>query len=224
MEVISRADAKAAGLKRYFTGAPCKHGHVVERLVGNCSCVECENARNAAWRRRNPELKAEMSRGWYERNKERKRQTNSAWYELNKDIKLQTWRVWYERNMDRQMQKLRAWRELNKERIKQTNREWKLNNSDRVRLNDKNNRHKRRSQQRAGMSSAELSAWIERQPKACHWCGKKCAKKFHIDHYVPLSKGGAHAAENLVISCPSCNGRKHAKDPYEFANQVGRLF
>lgn len=37
MEIITRADAKAAGLKWYFTGKPCKHGHITERYVtGNC--------------------------------------------------------------------------------------------------------------------------------------------------------------------------------------------
>jgi hypothetical protein len=32
-EIISRKEAKAAGLTRYFTGKPCKRGHVVERRV-----------------------------------------------------------------------------------------------------------------------------------------------------------------------------------------------
>jgi hypothetical protein len=44
MQIISRAEAKAKGLKRYFTGKPCKHGHVAEREVFNATCVECERA------------------------------------------------------------------------------------------------------------------------------------------------------------------------------------
>jgi hypothetical protein len=44
MQIISRAEAKAKGLKRYFTGKPCKHGHVAERQVSNATCVECERA------------------------------------------------------------------------------------------------------------------------------------------------------------------------------------
>jgi hypothetical protein len=32
-EIITRADALAKGLKRFFTGKPCKRGHVVERRV-----------------------------------------------------------------------------------------------------------------------------------------------------------------------------------------------
>ena len=35
-----RSEAKAAGKARYFTGRPCKHGHLVERYVGG-ACVDC---------------------------------------------------------------------------------------------------------------------------------------------------------------------------------------
>ena len=44
MQIISRAEAKAKGLRFYFTGKPCKHGHVAERVVLNATCVECERA------------------------------------------------------------------------------------------------------------------------------------------------------------------------------------
>ena len=39
--VISRADARAAGLKRYFTGEPCRNGHVAERMVVSYLCIAC---------------------------------------------------------------------------------------------------------------------------------------------------------------------------------------
>lgn len=42
MEVISRQQAKALGLKRYFTGKPCKHGHIDERRVHDGACCECQ--------------------------------------------------------------------------------------------------------------------------------------------------------------------------------------
>lgn len=40
MEIISRKQAIERGLKRYFTGKPCVHGHVSERLV-TVGCMEC---------------------------------------------------------------------------------------------------------------------------------------------------------------------------------------
>lgn len=39
--IISRDAAHALGFTRYYTGLPCKHGHIAERLIANTGCVEC---------------------------------------------------------------------------------------------------------------------------------------------------------------------------------------
>jgi 5-methylcytosine-specific restriction endonuclease McrA len=62
----------------------------------------------------------------------------------------------------------------------------------------------------------------------CYWCNKKLDKKnigknIHLDHYVPLAKGGLNTIENIVISCSKCNMSKHSKDPIVFANSIGKL-
>lgn len=41
MEILSRSDAIARQQRHYFTGRPCKHGHVAPRYVQSCTCVEC---------------------------------------------------------------------------------------------------------------------------------------------------------------------------------------
>lgn len=41
MEKISRTQAMKKGLKRYYTGRRCKHGHDSQRYVQSCSCVAC---------------------------------------------------------------------------------------------------------------------------------------------------------------------------------------
>lgn len=41
----TRAEAMALGLPRYFTGKPCRHGHVAERLVSAKSCCDCDRLR-----------------------------------------------------------------------------------------------------------------------------------------------------------------------------------
>jgi hypothetical protein len=62
--LISRADAKARGLKRYFTGIPCKHGHVSERNTSTTGCLACWRARYAA----NPGPRKARHRAWYAEN------------------------------------------------------------------------------------------------------------------------------------------------------------
>lgn len=50
----------------------------------------------------------------------------------------------------------------------------------------------------------------------CYLCGHLIPKgRRHLDHIVPLSKGGAHVASNLACACRSCNARKGAKLPEE---------
>jgi hypothetical protein len=41
--IISRKDAFNKGLKRFFTGEPCKRDHYCERFVVNGACVQCQN-------------------------------------------------------------------------------------------------------------------------------------------------------------------------------------
>ncbi|MCK4792038.1 MAG: HNH endonuclease [Desulfobacteraceae bacterium] len=50
----------------------------------------------------------------------------------------------------------------------------------------------------------------------CYLCGKPIPKGHrHVDHIIPLSKGGKHTASNLAIACESCNLSKYNKMPSE---------
>lgn len=62
---------------------------------------------------------------------------------------------------------------------------------------------------------------FDRQKGKCYWCNSKLAK-YHVDHIVPLSRGGSNWPDNIVIACPTCNCSKHAKLPHEWKNG-GRL-
>jgi 5-methylcytosine-specific restriction endonuclease McrA len=55
-------EAKQAGEKYYFTGNPCKHGHVSKRLVSTRECYECKTLKRAEWDQANPEQRAERLR------------------------------------------------------------------------------------------------------------------------------------------------------------------
>lgn len=55
-------EAKALGLKRFFTGRPCRHGHVAERFVAAYKCVECQDIASKKWIAANPERALQSSR------------------------------------------------------------------------------------------------------------------------------------------------------------------
>lgn len=45
MELLARQDALLSGDKRYYTGNPCKYGHLSERYVCDCGCVQCQTVK-----------------------------------------------------------------------------------------------------------------------------------------------------------------------------------
>jgi 5-methylcytosine-specific restriction endonuclease McrA len=118
----------------------------------------------------------------------------------------------------------RRYREKNLARCKQRQDLWRSENREKWLLGARHGGASRRAICREGMSQEEYRGWINKSRKVCYWCNVKCEDEYHVDHYIPLSKGGSHVKENLVIACKSCNLRKKDKDPFSFAAQVGRLF
>ena len=49
MKLISRQEAIEQGLTRYFTGKPCKHGHIAEKQLSNRTCIECLLIKKRLW-------------------------------------------------------------------------------------------------------------------------------------------------------------------------------
>jgi len=60
----------------------------------------------------------------------------------------------------------------------------------------------------------ELKEAIKKRDKyTCRECGKVMLDEvgLHIDHIIPVSKGGKSIPSNLRVLCSKCNGRKGAK-------------
>lgn len=52
-KIISREIAITKGLTRYFTGIPCKYGHISERMVKSYDCIGCrKNPKRVECRRK----------------------------------------------------------------------------------------------------------------------------------------------------------------------------
>ena len=49
MNIITRSEAKSQGLPHYFTGRPCKHGHISERYTSSGVCVCCQQSHRTKW-------------------------------------------------------------------------------------------------------------------------------------------------------------------------------
>lgn len=62
-----------------------------------------------------------------------------------------------------------------------------------------------------------INAALKRNKHVCYWCGCRLPiTGWHVDHVVPLTRGGGHSASNVVKSCVRCNTSKSDKMPYEW--------
>ena len=138
--------------------------------------------------------------------------------------RLDYYRQRYQEQREKLLAQSRLNHQANRESRIERQKEWAKENPERVREIKRAYKLRRKSIETTGDTTREVAAWAKDQKKVCHWCGVKCDDDYHIDHYYPLSKGGKHEVSNLVIACPTCNMRKNAKDPYDFAQERGRLF
>ncbi|QOJ33910.1 MAG: HNH endonuclease [Nitrospira sp.] len=67
------------------------------------------------------------------------------------------------------------------------------------------------------LTAAQLAVLRMRQGGRCYWCCCELVEcRTHLDHVLPLSRGGAHSLENVRFSCQSCNIAKGARHPLSF--------
>lgn len=83
-------------------------------------------------------------------------------------------------------------------------------------------RHARKKHIESTLTAKQVQELYARQRGKCYYCGKKVGKKYHVDHVVPLSRGGADTMDNAAIACPHCNVVKSDKLPHEWP-EGGRL-
>lgn len=112
---MTRAEALVAGLTTYWTGKPCKHGHLADRYVQNWTCVVCHAQRCAAflprWRQQNPDKAKEYA----EKYAEQHRASNKAWRQANKDRCAETQRAWNKANREKRNLLSQNWRQENRD-------------------------------------------------------------------------------------------------------------
>lgn len=72
--MTARSEAVARGEKQYFTGVPCKQGHLAPRATKTGTCTECTKAAQQAWLAERPEKGAQYAAAYRERNREQVRE------------------------------------------------------------------------------------------------------------------------------------------------------
>lgn len=89
MEIITRRIAIERGLSTYYTGKPCKHGHLSERKTLEGSCIQCRKAREGEYAKtqytKHREKLLDRVKTYSKKNKEKISAYQSGYRDENKD-------------------------------------------------------------------------------------------------------------------------------------------
>jgi len=161
----------------------------------------------------------EKQKKYREKNKARLSEYKKKYYSENKERILKWFKANYGKNRDAAIARVKEWTERNPEK----RAEWRRANQARY----NGYQATRRAKERAASigDKAEIAAKYTYLKTAnrlrCTYCKKVVAKRDrHVDHIIPLSRGGTHEASNLCCSCSRCNLSKHTKTPEEFTGQM----
>jgi 5-methylcytosine-specific restriction endonuclease McrA len=179
--IISRAEAKARGLKRWFSGEPCKQGHTAERSTAHGVCIECRLANFKAWEKANPARR----KAYIEANREKKNAKNKARRAAKPEAVRARLKAYREANAD----KLKAYREANADKACARAKAWTKANPDKARSYGKTyreaNREKIRARKKAyheanrDKINAKTKEWLTQNPDAAreHRAAKRGRKR-----------------------------------------------
>ncbi len=241
-EIITRSEARARRLNRYFTGQPCKHGHIAPRITVNGCCTVCaitiekkyidshRDQVRAKWRRaekrRDPIESNARKRRWARANPEKEKERKKLWEIANPERKLAHGKKWRAANPDKVSRKNKSYKTKHAERLKPINLaralKWAKDNPDKKRIQIQLRRS--RKQGADGTHTFEqLTELLVKQQFRCIGCDVLLAENRTIDHIIPLSKGGSNWISNLQWLCGPCNSCKHDRTQEEFLRDKGRL-
>lgn len=216
----------------------CKKCQIeTERYLSSGRCIQCSKlyhakwyannsdkriAQTTLWRKENPEKSREYSSNWYHRNSEKTKEYSSLYY-INNREKIKKYSLdWSANNPEKVKTRSAKYYEDNVEKILLNAKEYRDNNKELFRIIYKNRKARRKSN--GGKLSKDIVEKLMKLQKGkCPCCRLPLGNDFHIDHIIPLSKGGTNTDDNVQLLRAKCNLQKNAKDPIDFMQSRGFL-
>ena len=177
----------------------------------NKKSPEKNRARVAKWQKENPEKVREAQKRAYQKNPIRFKESAYKWKKQNLEKYNENRRKWRASRKDKENQRTQKWRSANPEKSRESARRSYRENAD-LRA-----RHKAYAARRkASLKDAFFKLSNEEQKKLlriykmAEIITEHTGVTHHIDHWHPLSRGGRHHPDNLVIVKAEENLKKRA--------------
>jgi 5-methylcytosine-specific restriction endonuclease McrA len=178
-------------------------------------CKSCRGSkRRAQW----GDAEREYERRYYAAHLEQSRAASRRSYWRHRDYQIAMSKLRYLTHKAEHKVKGRAWYERNREKVKQAVRRWVSTHRAERRLISVRGSQLRRARIQgvtADFTHAQWLALVATYKGCCAYCGKQ-PERLTMDHVIPLAKGGAHTASNIVPACGHCNYTKHVSAPPTF--------
>jgi 5-methylcytosine-specific restriction endonuclease McrA len=186
----TRKEAQTLGATHYFTGEPCKHGHIAPRKTKG-ACIECLRVE---WQKSNV-TRAEYFQQY--NKSEAGQEAKQRYYEANRLAVIA-------RAQARPTEEKRAYRDA-----------WKVNNLTAVRADTKNRRRKHRQATPPWLTRRQKTE-MRAMYQIAITMSKTTGERYVVDHIWPLRSdfvSGLHVPWNLRVVTQEENALKSNKLP-----------
>jgi 5-methylcytosine-specific restriction endonuclease McrA len=149
---------------------------------------------------------------YYQANKERLKENVSKWVSANRETSRAIKKKWSDANPEKQKKAIKRWQEENEEQFLATRKKWRQDNKEYLRVHCIN---RRRKLAEGSLSKNIVETLMEKQKGICTCCLKPLNGDYHIDHIIPVAKGGSNTDENVQLLHSRCNMIKNDRWPWE---------
>jgi 5-methylcytosine-specific restriction endonuclease McrA len=147
---------------------------------------------------------------YYQTHREQVADTSAAYHQAHKAEHGANCAAYYRAHKEELLAYRKTWREAHKERKAAQDAEWRRTHPERIAAYQVTRRARKAGSPTIG--KVDRGQVFERDRGICHICKLVVdPKHWHMDHIVPLSKGGAHVMANVAVSHQRCNDSKGAK-------------
>ncbi|MFH1741137.1 MAG: HNH endonuclease signature motif containing protein [bacterium] len=217
--------------KQCGAAKPCELFHM-DRGCLRAICRACIAANSKQWRDAHPDKvkaksaayrmkhQSELIRKtteWVKRNPEKASRNKRRWAALHPEKVVGRFAKWATENPEKMEAARMAWKAAHPNYGKQ----WAAANPNKINAYS----HQRRAKYVGRYTDRDIADIRDRQRGKCGTCKANLKRTgFHVDHIIPIKLGGPNWPDNIQLLCPTCNLSKGSKDPFQWANENGRLF